>query len=617
MDWKKSIRAQALALLAATVGACGGGSSGGDGVSAINAAGRLFYESPAVRTSATSCRYDFDNPVTRPVRRAPVELRDSNGALLASTTTDDTGAYRFSSVAANTSVTLRVRSQIVQSGAQSWAVYVRDNTEPGLALTNKPVYAVEFGTFNTGSADITNRDFVASTGWGGTRYTGTRAAAPLAILDALLDGYLLVASADAEFDMGRLDAFWSPDNTITGDNDFDAGRLVTAFYSSNPDDDSSRNPSLFLPGDAVGRFPGESLIDTDEFDRSVIHHEWAHFFEDELARSDSIGGAHRIPGEIEPRVAFGEGWGYGVAAIANAHAGDVNGARLCDIASPTGSSFPFDVETPASFIRGTPGFFNEVSVASLLYDLFDPANEPELIGPPDNPTPVDGGELGFGPIYAAMTGPQSITPAFTTLFSFAAELGDALNQTDLDFLTSLLRRENVDTGLLDIWASGQTTLPAGWRDILPVYTDLPTDGSVLRVCANNDLDAFVPPDGNKPGEWRYLRFTTDAASSWRVFAEADPAPPPAPPSDPAGVADISDPDMWMYRIGDLINICPGIDCLDTGSGVSADPNSETMDTALLEADTYVIAFNEYVYGRDDIASNFPDRMCFNITANPR
>ena len=605
MDWKKSIRVQALALFATTLAACGGGSSGGGGgATVVTVAGQLFYESPTVLASPTSCLYDFDNPVIRPVRRAPVELRDASGALVSSATTDDTGAYRFSNVAANTNVTLRVRSQIVQSGAQSWAVYVRDNTEPGFALTNKPVYVVEFGPFSTGSGS-TSRDFVAATGWGVNSYTDTRAAAPLAILDALLDGYLLVASADADFDMGRLDAFWSPDNSITGDNDLDAGRLVTAFYSSNPDGDATRNPSLFLPGDAVGRFPGESAIDTDEFDRSVIQHEWGHFFEDELARSDSIGGTHRIPGEIEPRVAFGEGWGYGIAAVANTFAGDANGARLCDIGSPTGSSFPLDIEAPSGLIRGTPGFFNEVSIASLLYDLYDPANE----------NTTDDGELGFGPIYDTMIGPQSSTPAFTTLFSFATELGASLDQTDLDFLARLLNRENVDTAALDIWGSGQATLPVDWRDVLPVYTDLPTDGSVLRLCANNDLDPFQ--DGNKPGEWRYLRFTTNSTSRWRVFAEADPVPPPAPPSDPAGAVDVSDPDLWMFRNGDLINICPGIDCRDTGSGVSADPNSETMDTALLDAGTYVIAFNEYVYGVENIASNFPDRMCFNITANPR
>ena len=73
---------------------------------------------------------------------------------------------------------------------------------------------------------------------------------------------------------------------------------------------------------------------------------------------------------------------------------------------------------------------------------------------------------------------------------------------------------------------------------------------------------------------------------------------------------------WLFRNGEWINVCQRIDCLDTGSGVSFDPNSETMDTALLEAGTYVIAFNEYVYGDPAIASNFPDRMCFNITANP-
>ena len=89
-----------------------------------------------------------------------------------------------------------------------------------------------------------------------------------------------------------------------------------------------------------------------------------HFFEDELARSDSIGGRHFIPGTVEARVAFGEGWGNAIAAIAS------NRPRTCDTAAPGSSGSELDVEIFNSN-ADEQGFFNEMSVATFLYDLFD------------------------------------------------------------------------------------------------------------------------------------------------------------------------------------------------------------------------------------------------------
>ena len=126
------------------------------------------------------------------------------------------------------------------------------------------------------------------------------------------------------------------------------------------------------------------------------------------------------------------------------------------------------------------------------------------------------GSIGFGPIYDTMIGPQSTTPAFTTLFSFATELGASLNQTDLDFLARLLNRENVDTGVLDIWGSGQTTLPVGWRDVLPVYVDLPTVGDGATVSPGNSIGVInVAGDVSfAPGSTRSTSVAGRSPSRW-------------------------------------------------------------------------------------------------------
>ena len=203
-----------------------------------------------------------------------------------------------------------------------------------------------------------------------------------------------------------------------------------------------------------------------------------------------------------------------------------------------------------------------------------------------------------------MVGPQVDTDAFTTIFSFATELKKVLtDQADRDFVDALLSRENVDTGTLDEWASGQTTVPAGADDFVPVYLDLPTDGSVLPVCVNNEYDP--DGDGNKPGEWRYFRFTTTGGSvAWTITATANPAPPPTNDPDP-NVRDRADPDMFLYRNG-----------AELGRGWSGDDDQEVFNTISLSADTYTIAFQDWRFEDPAMASDYPARVCFDITANP-
>ncbi len=554
---------------------------------AVSVSGKVEYEQPQPNTL---CRgYDFDNVINQPIRRVPVQLLDAANNLLATTTSLDDGSYAFTNVPSNTDVRIRVRAELVQTGSPSWDVKVRDNTsDTSQPLTNRPIYVVQWSLFNTGTSDSVDNNFLAATGWGGSGYTGTRAAAPFAILDTVLDAINLVVAADPDVTMGPLDVFWSVNNTLTGESDFEDGRLPTTFYSSNPDGNFTRNPSLFLLGDAEGRFP-DSTIDTDEFDRGVIAHEWGHYFEDELSRSDSIGGRHVVPGTVEPRVAFGEGWGYGFAGMA------IGNPQVCDTGAPASSGFEFNVETPISGIVGTRGFFNEVSLATFLYDLWDTADDG-----------LDDRSIGFAPIYNTMVGPQANTEAFTTVFSFATELRSSLNATDSAFVDALLNRDNIDTDNLDIWGSGQTTVPAGSRDLLPIYTVLPTNGSIVQVCANSDF--AQGQDGNKPGEWRYLRFTTTSTADWTITAVANPVPPPTSdepgPSDPP-VRDRSDPDLWLYRDGEFL-----------GVGGSGDADIETFTTPVLSADTYVIALQEWRYEDPDISSDFPTQVCFDVSMTP-
>ena len=598
MQPHSALRSVALMIWLAGLAACGGGDADAnvEELSIVTVAGRLTYERPHPNQA---CRgYDFSFIMDSPVRLATVYLLDAAGNVLGTTQTDADGNYAFPGINANTDVRVRVRAQLVQTtGPQTWQVYVRDNTSnTSVALQDRPIYEVQWGLFNTGSANSTDNDFSAPTGWdsaAGAYDDQRRLAAPLAILDAFLDGILLVTSVDPDVDLGRLDAFWSINNSWVelDEPDVDNGELVTAYYSSNPDRDSTRNPSLFLRGDAIGRFP-ESIIDTDEFDAYVILHEWGHFFEDELARSDSIGGAHWIPGTVEARVAFGEGWGNAIGAIAP---GNPVG---CDTGAPASSGSSLNMETYDSFAV-EQGFFNEMSVATFLYDLWDAANDG-----------ADTGSVGFGPIYETMTGFQRDTEAFTTLFSFATGLRQNVDPWSLALIDALLGQENVDTAALDIWASGQSTQPAVWRngntvlDLLPLYTELVPGGATENLCVNNGQ--VIDQHGNKPGEWRYLRFILASPQNLRLTMQANPVPPPTSDTTP-GVFDRSDPDAFLYRSGNYLGVFP-----DGRSGVA---DQEIYDMGTLQAGTYTLAIQDWRYMDTEIANDYPDRVCFDITLN--
>ena len=536
-----------------------------------------------------NCGLDFNNIETRPIRAATVQLLDATNTVLGEVVSGDDGAYSFADIAANTDVRIRVRAELQRSGSPSWNVEVRDNVDTSPSpppLSQRPLYVVQWPIFSTGIGNISNADFTAETGWGETSYTGDRAAAPFAILDTIYNGMRLVLTADSNADFPALDAFWSINNTLSDSLNIDAGELPTSFYSSGID-------SLFLLGD--------ENIDTEEFDDHVIVHEWGHYFEDNFSRSDSIGGAHSIGGTIDPRLAFGEGWATALAAMA------LDNPQYCD-SHAAGSTVGFGIDTEGEN-RGPQGFYNEMSVATLLYDLWDTHDDGS-----------DNSSIGFAPIYAVMTGPQVVTEAFTSLFTFGTELRAMLGGTDLTFLDSQLARENIDLDNLDIYGSGQTTVPSGSMDVLPIHTVIVADGSIQNLCSNNNYD--LNRDGNKLSEYRYLRMTITEHRRYRIVATTvsvglgsdEPSQPPGgfdcvaafenDPDDPQ-VHTYSDPDFGLFLNGTFV-----------WGGFSCTPNREETLTNPLTPGDYVLDLIDFRFADVDTITDYPDRVCIDVSVTP-
>ena len=587
MNWQQG-RAVLLALVSMAISACGGGGDGGQ--NAVTVSGTVRYESVP---PAANCRgLDFAATVERPVRGATVQLLDATtGAQLGSTVSSNRGDYQFNGVPRDTTVTLRVRAELKQPGTPGWDVDVRDNFIAGGSdsdyagypvalppdLGTRPLYVVDSDSFVTASRDLV-RDLTIDSGWDGAAYSSDRAAAPFAILDVIYSAIQFVRATDPNAHFPPLDTFWSVNNAaVPGAVDITAGQLATSSYYPGVD-------SLFILGDDTS--------DTDEYDSHIVAHEWGHYFEDNFSRSDSAGGAHFLGESLVAPLAMGEGWAHALAGMI------LDEPIFCDTGVPgTTAGGGFSVETTSV---GVQGWFNEVSIATLIYDLWD--------------TAVDGtdtGSIGFGPIYDVMTGPQIVTEAWTSVFTFATELRASLNAQDAAFLDSQLDRESIVSGAaLDIWADSETNdagVPGTISPlILPLYTDYTAGDPAINFCVDNYFDGFAR-HGNNPGEDRYLRINVPVTDEYDVSVVTTTViTPTADPDD----NDYSDPDIYIVRGATPENV--GIGATDTEN---FEPTFRT-DVEMIAGETYIALVEEWRFDDPDAAFNFPQRVCFDVSLAP-
>jgi hypothetical protein len=234
---------------------------------------------------------------------------------------------------------------------------------------------------------------------------------------------------------------------------------------------------------------------------------------------------------------------------------------------------------------------------NLLYDLWDTNNDG-----------ADTGSLGFGPIYDVMTGSQVTTPAFTSIFSFAAELRDR-NPGQATFIDTILNDHDITTAGLDIYGSNEgNDGPGTPLDVLPIYKNVPI-GAPFEICSNSQFDNGR--DGNKLSEYRYLILDVNPASAL-TFTMDNKNPPSQPsagfncsadPNDPEN-HEHSDPDIAIFQNGNFV-----------WGGFSCEPNSEVTTSPVLSG-RYVLDVVEFRYLDDESPVGFPEQTCFDITIAP-
>ena len=416
----------------------------------------------------SSGKLDYASTVKKPIRNARVEVKtDPEGVLLGSYTSDESGVvHHYLTVDQNIKF-------YVYAEMTSPSIVIQDNTAKKakyLAIT--PVQTV---------TSDKSYNFNFPSGWIGANSNGgyaiKRFSAPFAILDSLYTITKKVLTARPAMTLPALKVNWSVDNTgVFGD--FTKGFIGTTHYNSN------ENQIYVL---------GKDGVDTDEFDRHIIVHEWGHFFEKNLSRSDSIGGMHGAGDTKDMSLAFGEGWGNALSGMAfdpDITYYDSCGSRqqtTCNTILIKGGSDP------------TPGWFSEASVTQILYSIYDNVS-----------TATDTVSLGLGPILDVFTGSQKTTTSMTSIFSFITGL-KLSNQSSISAIDTLIGSKNMNY-INDVYGSTETNFGV-YGYAKPLYNTLTVGGSIVSTKLLGATLSDIDDTYNSFYNNRYFKFTASSFST--------------------------------------------------------------------------------------------------------
>lgn len=203
-----------------------------------------------------------------------------------------------------------------------------------------------------------------------------------------------------------LTAYWEP------------GGSTGTFY------DNQQNVIYILGG-------GTSDKDTDEYDDSVIAHEYGHFAVAQFSHDNSPGGSHVITDNAQDiRLSFSEGWGnfFSSAARNNPLYVDTFGQSVFsfELEGLTSPQLLAPPTLPTLAVYDT----HELSNAKVLWDIFDaPAND-------DDPL-----QLGFTPVWQTILQLPPLSPATMEFFWLTFK---GLDPGDAPGLQSILQARKIE-----------------------------------------------------------------------------------------------------------------------------------------------------------------------------
>ena len=287
-----------------------------------NISGQAFYQ----KIDVTDAGLDLNHPVMVPIRNARIEvLSRSSQSIVSVSQTDQAGHFEVP-VSFDANLTVRVVSRLRTAGLR-----VADNTNLNA------IYPI--------SIDIDGRQ----PNLGVVLADTSRVSGAFNILEIVQRANETIRGADPSIDPPPLTIFWSTKNTRRTGN-IAQGFVGTSFFNV------ANNTAYIL---------GDRNDDSDEFDDSVIAHEYGHMIAARFSRDDSPGGETHLGDVLDPRVAWSEGWANFFSAVVR------NDSIWRDDSGPSGVNvYRFDLRDriPAG---DRPGYWSETSVGTLLWELYE------------------------------------------------------------------------------------------------------------------------------------------------------------------------------------------------------------------------------------------------------
>ena len=284
--------------------------------------GQAFYQ----KIDVTDSGLDLNHPVMVPIRNARIEVVSrSTQSTVSVSETDQSGHFEVP-VPFDPNLAVRVVSRL-----QNSSLRIADNTNLNA------IYAI--------STDIDGRQpnpgvLLADT---------SRVSGAFNILEIVQRANETIRMADPSLDPPSVTIFWSTRNTRRTGN-IAQGFVGTSFFNV------ANNTAYIL---------GDRNDDSDEFDDSVIAHEYGHMIAARFSRDDSPGGETHLGDILDPRVAWSEGWANFFSSAVR------NDSIWRDDSGPNGATvYRFDLRerVPAA---DKPGYWSETSVGTLLWELYE------------------------------------------------------------------------------------------------------------------------------------------------------------------------------------------------------------------------------------------------------
>ena len=283
------------------------------------------------KLEVTDIGLDTEHTTLKPIRNALIEVVEA-GRVISASRTDSNGDFAVP-VPQDSTVIVRVVSRL-----RSVDLKVEDNTR------------------GSNFYYISSPDINLSERRSGVPLTDrSRISGAFNILEQIQRANDFVRASDPQFLPFPFTIFWSERNQ-------------KQFGPLSPKDGLIGTTSFSL-ANSTAYILGDRNTDSDEYDDSVLIHEYAHMLAAKFSRDDSIGGAHRLGDNLDPRVAWSEGWANFFSAAVR------NDSVYRDSSGPGGSYvLRFDLEDnypPGSWT----GYGSETSVQALLWDFYDDKNE--------------------------------------------------------------------------------------------------------------------------------------------------------------------------------------------------------------------------------------------------